>query len=75
MTSKEADHDLITQYMINRMKGIFHGGVLDQWLSLGSRGVHMYSLIFAWANPSQKAKLAAKLAEAVLKGGSHGRTK
>lgn len=75
VTSKEADPDLITKYMINRMKGIFHGGVLDHWLSLGSRGVHMYSLIFAWANPSPKAKLAGKLAEAVLKGGSRGRAK
>jgi len=75
VTSKEADPDLITKYMINRMKGIFHGGVLDLWLPLGSRGVHMYSLIFAWANPSRKAKLAGKLAEAVLRSSSHGRTK
>ena len=75
VTSKDADANRITRYMIDRMKGIFHGGILDQWLPLGSRGVHMYSLIFAWANPSSKAKLAGKLAEAVLKSGSHGRAK
>lgn len=72
---KTATPDSITRFMIKRMKGVFEGGVLDQWLPLGSRGVHMYSLIFAWANPSPKAKLAGKLAAAVLRSRAVGRAK
>jgi three-Cys-motif partner protein len=74
-TVKVATPDSITRFMIDRMNKIFKGGVLDTWLPLGSRGVHMYSLIFAWANPSDKAKLAGKLAGAVLRSGSRGRRK
>ncbi len=73
-TEKIATPDSITRYMIHRMKNVFAGGVLDEWLPLGSKGIHMYSLLFAWANPSEKAKLAGKLALAVLKGKSGGRT-
>lgn len=58
---------LMTEFMIKCMKQIFGGGVLDDWLPLGGKGRHDYSLLFAWANPSPKAKLAAKLAAAVLK--------
>lgn len=73
--TKIATPDSITRYMIQRMKTIFRGGVLDHWLPLGSNGVHMYSLIFAWANPSEKAKLAGKLADAVLRSERRGRAK
>lgn len=74
-TEKIATPDSITKYMIDRMKKVFAGGVLDEWLPLGSKGIHMYSLLFACANPSEKAsKLACKLAQAVLKGKSGGRT-
>lgn len=66
-TTKVADPPSITEFMIQRMRTIFKGGVLDEWLPLGSRNAHMYSLIFAWANPSEKAQLAAKLAKVVLK--------
>ena len=66
-TTKLADARSITAFMIERMSTIFKGGVLDEWLPLGSRNVHMYSLIFAWANPNEKAKLASILAKAVLK--------
>jgi three-Cys-motif partner protein len=65
----------ITQFMIQRMRQVFQGGVLDEWLPLGSRGIHMYSLIFAWANPSPKAKLAGKLAAGVLRSNRRGRSK
>jgi three-Cys-motif partner protein len=66
--SKTADPNSITTFMIQRMRQIFKGGVLDEWLPLGSRNIHMYSLVFAWANPSEKAKnLANKLAHAVLR--------
>jgi three-Cys-motif partner protein len=74
ITTKIATPESITRYMIQRMKPIFRGGVLDRWLPLGSNGVHMYSLIFAWANPSEKAKLAGKLADAVLRSEKRGRT-
>jgi three-Cys-motif partner protein len=74
-SEKIATPDSITRYMIDRMKNEFAGGVLDVWLPLGSKGIHMYSLLFACANPSVKAnQLARKLALAVLKGKSRGRT-
>jgi three-Cys-motif partner protein len=74
-SAKTATPESITLFMIQRMKQIFKGGVLDEWLPLGSRGRHMYSLLFAWANPSDKAKLAGKLAKAVLRSTQRGRTK
>ena len=65
-----------TRFMIERMKTVFKGGVLDEWLELGPRGHHSYSLLFACANPSPNANaLALKLAKAVLKSGKHGGTK
>jgi three-Cys-motif partner protein len=73
--TKVATPESITLYMIQRMKTVFRGGVLDEWLPLGSNGVHMYSLLFAWANPSEKAKLAGKLASVVLRSKSRGRAK
>lgn len=65
----------ITLFMIKRMREIFRGGVLDEWLPLGSQGIHMYSLLFAWANPSKKARLAGRLAAAVLRSKRRGRIK
>jgi three-Cys-motif partner protein len=50
-----------------RLSTIFKGGVLNETLPLGRNGLHEFSLMFAWANPSSPAKLAAKLAKAVLK--------
>jgi three-Cys-motif partner protein len=73
--AKVATPKSITLFMIERMRQIFKGGVLDEWMPLGSRGIHMYSLIFAWANPSEKAKLAGKLAKAVLRSSRRGRPK
>jgi three-Cys-motif partner protein len=74
VSAKLATPESITRFMIQRMKEVFRGGVLDMWLPLGSKGVHMYSLLFAWANPSPKANLAGKLAEAVLRSKKSGRT-
>jgi hypothetical protein len=73
--AKVATPTSITLFMIQRMRQVFRGGVLEEWLPLGSRGIHMYSLLFAWANPSEKAKLAGKLAAAVLRTKRHGRSK
>lgn len=71
---RRATVESITKFMADRMKTVFKGGVLDEWLPLGSGNVHMYSLMFAWANPSEKAKLAGKLASAVLRSSSVGRS-
>lgn len=71
---KEATPESITRFMIARMKTVFEGGVADDWLPLGSK-TDKYSLLFAWANPSEKAKLAGKLAVAVLRSTKRGRIK
>jgi three-Cys-motif partner protein len=49
-----------------RIGAAFGGRVLDESLPLGRNGIQEFSLMFAWANPGEKAKLAAKLAKAVL---------
>lgn len=74
ISRKVATPESITHFMIARMKSVFKGGVADEWLPLGSK-THKYSLIFAWANPSEKARLAGKLAAAVLRSEKRGRTK
>jgi len=74
--TKIATPESITRFMIQRMKSIFLGGVLDEWLPLGSDGRHSYSLIFACANPEPRAnQLALRLARAVLRSKSRGRAK
>ncbi|MBI1402211.1 MAG: three-Cys-motif partner protein TcmP [Porphyrobacter sp.] len=51
-----------------RLASAFGGRVLDKTLPLGKNGVHYFSLMFAWANPSSRAEeLAKKFAAAVLK--------
>lgn len=52
---------------MDRLRIAFDGRVVDQALPLGRNGLHEFSLVFAWANPSEPARLAAKLAKAVLK--------
>jgi three-Cys-motif partner protein len=49
-----------------RIGAAFGGQVLNDTLPLGRNGIQEFSLMFAWANPGEKAKLAAKLAKAVL---------
>jgi len=71
-----ATPESITRYMIERLKTTFRGGVLDEWLPLGSDGRHSYSLIFACANPRPQAnQLARRLAKGVLLSKNHGRSK
>jgi hypothetical protein len=54
--------------MIRRMKEIFKGVVLDEWLPLGRAGSHWYSLLFACANPSFRATdVAGRIARAVMR--------
>jgi hypothetical protein len=56
-------------FMIERMKGVFRGGVLDEKIALGRHsGYPSYYLLFAWGNDSPKAKaLADKLSKAAIK--------
>lgn len=49
-----------------RIGRAFGGRVLSETLALGRNGIQEFSLMFAWANPSERARLAAKLAKAVL---------
>jgi three-Cys-motif partner protein len=63
----------ITEFMIARMKTVFEGGVLDDWLPLGANGRHSYSLIFACANPSA-GNLERRLAKEGLGSKKRGRT-
>lgn len=53
---------------MRQLNRVFAGGVLDKALPLGRGGLHEFSLVFACANPSQRANaLAKRLALAVLK--------
>ncbi|MGF1595230.1 MAG: three-Cys-motif partner protein TcmP [Kiloniellaceae bacterium] len=56
-------------FMIDRMKSVFRGGVLDIKIPLGNkRSYPLYYLLFAWGNESPKAKeLAMKLSKAAIK--------
>ena len=58
---KIATPESITEFMIERMRTIFAGGVLDTWLPLGSEGRHYYSLIFACASALTSAKASGWL--------------
>ena len=64
-------------FMIDRMRGIFEGGVADFKIPLGKHSYPSYYLLFAWANPSKSAKtLANKLSKAAVKASdnNYGRT-
>lgn len=52
---------------MDRLKVAFDGRVIEQVLKLGKPNLHEFSLMFAWANPSEPARLAANLARAVLR--------
>lgn len=57
-----------TEFFIERLRTEFNGVVLDSWLPLGRGGAHWYSLVFASANPSEKAiALTKRLATAVMR--------
>lgn len=67
---------LATEFLIKRMETIFAGGVLNDWLPLGSNNTHKFSLVFACSNPSPRANsLAMKLARAVMRSSRYGRRK
>lgn len=56
------------QFMMDRMKGVFQGGVLDVMIPLGRHHYPSYYLLFAWGNNSPKAAaLANKLSRAAVR--------
>jgi three-Cys-motif partner protein len=72
---KVVTSDSATRFMIDRMRPVFKGGVLNEWIPLGSGGHHMFSLLFAWANPSKGAQTAGNIALSVMRSGKDGRSK
>lgn len=74
-TIKNVTPESATLFMIQRLRSVFAGGVCEDWLPLGSNNVHWYSLLFAWANPSQNAKKAGNIASSVLRSSGLGRRK
>jgi hypothetical protein len=67
-TKRAMDIIAFETFAKERLASAFGGRVLDKTLPLGKNGVHYFSLMFAWANPSTRAEdLAKKFAAAVLK--------
>jgi len=60
--------ELAADFMIERLRTVFKGGVSDIKIELGKHSYPSYHLLFAWANPSPKAKtLANKLSKAAVR--------
>lgn len=60
--------EIAADFMIERLKTVFKGGVSDIKIELGKHAYPSYHLLFAWANPNPKAKaLAKKLSKAAVK--------
>ena len=56
-----------TEFMMDRMRDTFKGGVLDIKIPLGKHSYPSFYLIFAWGNPSPGAtNLANKLSRAAI---------
>lgn len=65
---KNVTPESAAQFMIERLKSVFKGGVLDEMIPLGKHSYPSFYLLFAWGNPSPKAKtLANKLSKAAVK--------
>ncbi len=68
VVEKIATADSITRYFIGELKKVFHGVVLDEWLALGAKNGHWYSLVFACSNDSENAKkLAGRVAKDIMR--------
>ena len=60
--------EIAADFMIERLKKVFKGGVADFKIELGKHAYPSYHLLFAWANPHPKAKaLANKLSQAAVR--------
>jgi len=65
-TDKIADFDRIGTYFVERLRGVFRGGVAERPLPLySSRNIPLYLLCFAAGNP--KAPAAVKIARHILR--------
>ncbi|MCP4319335.1 MAG: three-Cys-motif partner protein TcmP [Hyphomicrobiales bacterium] len=54
-------------FMIERLGGVFEGGVMDEMIPLGKHAYPSYYLLFAWGNASPKATdLARRLSKAAV---------
>ncbi len=68
LRKRVATADMVTKFMIKKMKTVFKGKVLDSWLPLGKAGGHWYSLIFACSNQNPSAHgLATRVANDIMK--------
>lgn len=55
-------------FMIERLKEVFKGGVMEEMIPLGKHAYPSYYLLFAWGNDDPKAKiLANRLSKAAVK--------
>lgn len=65
---KNVTPESAAHFMIERLKSVFKGGVLDEMIPLGKHSYPSYYLLFAWGNPSKKtSELANKLSKAAVK--------
>jgi three-Cys-motif partner protein len=65
---KNVTPESAAQFMIERLKSVFKGGVLDEMIPLGKNAYPSFYLLFAWGNPSPNATaLAKKLSKAAVK--------
>ena len=65
---KAVTHESAALFMIERLRSVFKGGVMDEMIPLGKHAYPSYYLLFAWGNSSPKAKaLANRLSKAALK--------
>ena len=65
---KTVDPAVAADFMLDRMKTIFKGGVGDFKVELRKHAYPSFHLLFAWGNPSEDAsKLAKSLSNAAVK--------
>lgn len=57
-----------TLFMIERLKSVFRGGVMEEMIPLGKHAYPSYYLLFAWGNESPRAQaLASRLSKAAIR--------
>lgn len=59
-SEKVVDPAIAADFMLDRMKTIFKGGVGDFKIKLGKHAYPSFHLLFAWGNPSKGATILAK---------------
>lgn len=65
---KVVNPGVAADFMIERMKSVFQGGVADFKIPLGKHAYPSFHLLFAWGNPSDKAAgLAKRLSKAAIR--------